>query len=1262
MSHRTSIIKRCLAGLACLASSAASEAASVHGDFEAKVVLQQEGAPAGLPLSITVVVSSPTSASPKFSGKVVSGSLSQSIAGSFVADEESSQLTATVANLKGVPSFTLSYVQPFVDSESGESSPDSLTLSFGETSIPARPAVTLDLDDNGKSWTLTDAFAGALRVNPDSLASLGERIEAIDEQVRGLDQSLLAMKEEVAPLADSVEAASAAVLKANNDAKTVKSKAAQLVTARNALTAAETAIDSALSKSSSAFTTLVNNLKSPDLDPDSAAGIAEELATQVFFLLSDGFMNEDSTVASQLSAAIRNATSATTLELFWEKAAELPFELPVDLSFLDTDAKQLAAAKSFWTGVSAQVTALNATALNLDKAEKTVALVEDTLASTRLDPRDEESPYILDALNNVDIIIQEAMEAEAQAKEALASKNLELASLTSQKDSLISSKAVLTAAKALGGFKGYGTLQGAVKATSSAPSKPTAILATIAGVSPDGQKFTSSSKLRSGADDAGGVFYINTVAGKNPLIVDVGYNINTSEKNASAATLEDGPAVWAGLDMIQNIGGALFPSKVLDLERADKNRLINLFSGPIGEDGLVSASATATTPVVVSFGEAEEAAPIDGFGALLTNANKTSKLLVAKKGSTFTVTPSATAAPTFAGAYPFGGSAAKTFTGVFIRVEGESGPTAKGFGSLVVGPTASVPVEVNPSTGGDEAPVPETPSAPPQPLVVWTAFSTGSVSFNLNDMPSILSLTTVSLFKGTKLIATAEALADGTVFFPSKGLVAGSDYTLKVSREFVTGIQTSEPSEPFEISARALPVYTYQTLLGPGSSGDEGGTSARNGIPHQGRLTVTTTATGAWTGRLEWVSLTEATDPTGQPAQAGDGPAFIPAVVSYTLKGQLAPSTNPETPSALVSSLVVPVKGSSGHQLDFSISDGSEESLAEVFGAAPTSLAALSLQASLTPDSTFGEESSVFSGTALPASKGVAAAKGKYSTVSLQEGSALNNHSHTIDYAGSATATYTFATSSTTKITGSSNIRLDGSIPFLAVGSMGKYSQPYFNSTTNKKVSASMSIVAVVACQPRLVGAVDENNPKITRFSLEPAPFYAAGTELEVAAKSKGGHLFREDWASGENVSPRNGLGGWAFSGQMELARTKRYADFLAEEKLTSGIPYTFEVHLKGSEPSTYTVTFDSKGAATFDDFAGLSVASRPISLSATYTTGAVKAVIKVKPNQDGIMEISSATGNKAVTSTGFALPDNGSLSGWGGIEGGDVGWRLKRQ
>ena len=55
MSLKTAIIRRSLAGLMCLGCPAVSHAAAINGDFEAKVVLQQDGSSAGLPLSITVI-------------------------------------------------------------------------------------------------------------------------------------------------------------------------------------------------------------------------------------------------------------------------------------------------------------------------------------------------------------------------------------------------------------------------------------------------------------------------------------------------------------------------------------------------------------------------------------------------------------------------------------------------------------------------------------------------------------------------------------------------------------------------------------------------------------------------------------------------------------------------------------------------------------------------------------------------------------------------------------------------------------------------------------------------------------------------------------------------------------------------------------------------------------------------------------------------------------------------------------------------------
>jgi hypothetical protein len=160
-------------------------------------------------------------------------------------------------------------------------------------------------------------------------------------------------------------------------------------------------------------------------------------------------------------------------------------------------------------------------------------------------------------------------------------------------------------------------------------------------------------------------------------------------------------------------------------------------------------------------------------------------------------------------------------------------------------------------------------------------------------MPEALNITTVILYKGTKEIGRAIASSDGVVRFPSKGLVAGTDYTLVVSRELISGVYTSDPSGEFEVVTKTLPAYTYQTLLSA-----DGGEPARNGIPHRGRLRITTMPTGGWTGTLEWVSLTEVRDVEGNLQGA-----YIPTLKSFPLKGQLVSGANIESPSDLSSSI-----------------------------------------------------------------------------------------------------------------------------------------------------------------------------------------------------------------------------------------------------------------------------------------------------------------------------------------------------------------------
>jgi hypothetical protein len=615
---------------------------------------------------------------------------------------------------------------------------------------------------------------------------------------------------------------------------------------------------------------------------------------------------------------------------------------------------------------------------------------------------------------------------------------------------------------------------------------------------------------------------------------------------------------------------------------------------------------------------------------------------VAKKGSTLKLRPSTTSAPVFTGTYPLGGGAAKTFTGVFFWVEDELGSRGvKGFGSLATSATASVPVTVYESPAVGEAPQPSAPEVPKSRVLLWNGLSSESISFQLTDMPSGLSVTTAKLFKGTSLIASVGVGSDGVVRFPVRGWVSGTDYTLRVAREFVSGVYESAPSSTFEISARSLPVYTYQMLL----SGEP--QRPRNGLPYQGRLTVTTTATGAWSGKLEWIALTQAVNASGTLSSytfrtdQGDMPVYIPSLVSYTLKGQLSVPNTPSEPGELRSTITIPtVNGVSGHQLIVSIRDGALDGV-KFFGNAPTRSEGLQIQSELTLDPAFGDAGTYF-GQTYPATKGVALARGKYLTISLDaDGVPKDNHSHTVDYAGAGTAIYTFQTgASTSRLTSMGIVSISGQIPFLIIGSISRYPLQY-SSEWGLPATASMSILAAAVSLPTL-GMNDSDK----KYWLQQSSLHAVGCELEISAASKGGFVLREQWRNAEPQSEA----GWGFVSRNSIAGTKRYSDFSSEEKVKSGTPYKFALTLDGSTVLTDTVTFDASGMATFSNPAHKNF----VKLSATFSTGALKSVAKILKGKLSI-------GGREVTATGFAMP-GGSLLGWGGIEGGDVGWRLSAQ
>jgi peptidoglycan hydrolase CwlO-like protein len=1198
----------------------------VPGDFEATIVLRQGEEKLSLPISVSVLVTSPLSASPAFSCRVVvSGSLSGSAPGSFVSTTnedtgEPGPLSATVMTIKGVPPFTLVYTPPTPATDDDPGFPDSLTVQFaGYEPATAKSAMYLENPDSGQSFTHTDAFAGAFKTSPEAFAAAEEKISALENQVSQVNDSVLAATDEVKTLTDELKSVQTELAAASGALGTLKGRATGYFSALTARDAADAALEKSVTTSQKALSDVI--LKNvAEIDADSASEMAGLILGDFVlgFVLPAVQMGE-SEALSQFTSSLSNLLKTTTLENFDLAASEMPFSIPFVF-------ETLASAKAVWTAFSNQTTALTNAVKALNSAELKI--------ETEAGSIDQE---LLSEIEGAETGVQSLKDSESQAKAIIASKQSEIASMKATLDSLNALKGQYVGSRALTNLAGFGTFQGGLKAATSTAAKPTAVLATIAGVAPDGQKFTYSSKLRVGESEDGGVLSVNTIAGKRPVIFDVGYSVLSGGVGAP-----ENPLVWSGLELEFKVGRALFPSKVVESGREDTGRAMNIFGGPVDPEGVVSNSRTAVSSAVVFFGDATEPGAIDGFGAQINNANVVSKLLVAKKGSTLKLTPSAASAPVFTGTYPFGGGLAKPFSGVFFWVEDESGSGVKGFGSLVTSATASVPVTVYESPVDGEAPQPAAPEVPESPVLLWNGFTSGSISFQLADMPSGLSVTTVKLFKGTKLIATVEVGSDGVARFPVKGLVSGTDYSLRVAREFVSGVYESDPSSTFEISARSLPVYTYQMLL----SGDPD--QPRNGLPYQGRLTVTTTATGAWSGKLEWIALTQAVDASGTPSSytfstdQGDTPVYIPSLVSYTLKGQLSVPNEPSEPGELRSTIAIPtVKGAPGHQLTVSIRDGALDDV-KFFGNAPTSAVGLQIQSELTLDPAFGDSGTYF-GQTYPSTKGVALAKGKYVTISLDaDGVPKDNHSHTVDYAGARTAIYTFQTGTgTSKLTSTGNVSISGEIPFLIFGSISKYSLPYTNNL-GRSATASMSILAAAVSLPTL-GMNDSDN----KYWLQQASLDAVGCELEVSARSKGGYVLREEWA---NSAQPQADAGWGFVSRNSMAGTKRYSDFLPDEKVQPNTPYNFALILDGTTVLEDTVTFNSAGVATFSDPAHKSL----VTLNATLSTGAFKTVAKI--TEGGL-----STMGRSVTATGFAVP-GGSLLGWGGIEGGDVGWRLSAQ
>lgn len=1223
MKHQTTKIRLlALAIFVQLCAGASVFAGAILGDFEAKVALRNNDTLISLPVSVTVNVTRRTSDSPKFTGSVVVGGISggkQSLAGTFSAtvDEEGfpGPFEAVVKSVKGVnlPPFLLRYVPE--GSDTGESSAtDSLTLSFGEFGeFEARHAAQINDGQTGLPVVVDDAFAGAFKANV-NLEGLPERISAVSSARENLEAGLVDAK-------DRLSAAKEVYDTSKKDLESLKDSFKRILKASKNLLAARAKRDAAVDSVDETLSDALESLTKKLLTLSEGLGLSE--AREQAETLYDGIIEQFLRPAAESGDLERIEALKDLPDLLgdvldadedkFESALE---ELPFPVAWPSDDVQQMRA-------VLVEVLRF---AADLSKGAVAVGQAEITILDEQVKPGVD--VQTLDDAEN-QIAAQEEVVRAALAEQTDAEVRIQgyLAAISSAKEL----EKTLAESSKLSGFTGYGTYQASVKSSVSTQSGP--VTAMFAGVAPDGQKFTYTSKMLASEADERGLFVVNTRAGSRPLFAEIQYEVDASSEKVTGRPIlseeVDQPTAWAGLEVTQVLGKALLPSTDEDGNQT------NLFGG------LTKSSA------VVAFGEPQENGAITGFGAEVSVDNKVGKLLLPRKGSVFKITPAMTGASTFQGNFPMRGSVASPFIGIFMQLdEGD----VRGFGSLVSSKTASVPVEVYVANGEDAGDPPVLPELPIEPLVVWSGLSSGTITFQLTDMPSQLNVTTVRLFRGSSQIpvATVEASADGRVVFPIKGLVAAADYSVQVERQFISGEpQFSDSSGPFEISVRVLPAYTYQMLIGPGEGG-----RARNGMSHQGRLTVTTTSSGGVSGRLEWIRLTQVRDGSGQisdytySGEEGESAVYIPSLVNSPFKGQLTVATPgdegagevPTGQNELTAVITVPsAKGQPGHQLRISISDapaeGGDRQWFTKDGASPSTVA-LWASAVLEMDPSFGEESLQY-GFGYAATSGVSGASGEYKTVSVEGEEAVNNHSHTIRYSGGPTALYTFQTGAkSAKLTSTANVSVTGDVPLLLCGAVAKYKMPYKNAG-GRTVTANMATLVAGTMLPTISLNGDDE-----KYWISEAQINGAGCDLEVAAKMPGGYVLREEWAAlFEQVG---------FSAVFQTMSTKRFADFSPDQKIQAGESYTFELVLDNETVLSDTVTFSSSGKATFSD----SDYAKAITLSAK-AGGAFDVQVKLS---DGAV---SATGTW-VKSSGFALPNN-PLFGWGGIEGGDVGWRLRQ-
>lgn len=793
-------------------------------------------------------------------------------------------------------------------------------------------------------------------------------------------------------------------------------------------------------------------------------------------------------------------------------------------------------------------------------------------------------------------------------------------------------KSAQTANLELRKFEGYA----ATKIEVSGGGKASKAMALFAGVTPDGQKWTYAASIRARDAVPGCVVLFQTLAGQSPVLGRVSLNgISSNSTDVVFAKDESDNLSWNGMSCV--VAG---PSAVIKAAPA-----MNVFQ------------QTGDTATVLEFGDRRSDGLLNGFGAVVTKQNVVSKLRVARNGSVFTLAASPTADFTGKFSYTDGGPLSG-FDGVLVKTA--EGAVA-GFGSLRLTKTSSVPMTVKVLQTGVEKQAPVLPVI--SPALTWKDLKASVLKFQL-DVPAETALTTATLFKGKQVVATAVADATGLVTFKVGSASTGSDYRVEVVREYVTGAQAPVSSQSFVIN-QMIPAGSFQCLLAYASSADtiKGGTlssgsyqftESPDGNPFRARLSIVNTATGSWSGKVEYIDLRTVLDESGNAAPnwtanresypaSGSFETRMPVLVTYPIVGTWTSSPTTENPERMISSVSVPTsKGGPAHTLTFSLET---QPLAQAldFAATPQALNPV-LSASMKVAGTEVE----LVGSCVPATKGVAGAKGRYTTFGNGLAAQKLGSSYTVDYSGGgSTVNYIWKTGATAS-TGAANVGVDGTIAFMVppnVITKDKL-QYVYTDASNVQKSAVSNIESMLYgfVRMELAHVEDSGSEKAVYGLRSDSLAYFTGVALEADPKMRGFYRYNTAWKTLAGNYQGATPGGFGYS--ETLCTTLRAVDLAAEEKVVVGQNYRFEVLAKGENAQEYTVQFSATGklVAPADMATKTVLKELTVSGNTGLFTGSLQVTGVVKP---------------VVLSGAYVEDDGTGMIARGVSAGGEVLWTL---